>query len=352
MDNNQTQQNTDTEDQFGGIKKELQTRFELLPENLKKIITSSDYQMQLFDIAKKHKLTYDKLGQLEIETTMVLIGMTPPDEYKNDIQEQLSLTGSELDLLVTDINEAILKPIRENLMALYAKEEIEEGETLNTVTPSTPSVTSKVESPYQEPKATPVVDNTPKTETKTTSAPILEVKTDLVKSIEEQLKSIRERSSTVNGTPGGTTGAPIKQPIVETPTTQTTTQKTTSIDDKGIRIMPRAKEEIEKARDELKIPNQIPTKTLDIIPGTPPIPPPETTNIAVPVESKMNTPVAPKILEEKITKPSMLNKLGDIFSLPQKPVGGIPLPQNVIQTQIPPVKKQDTAQGDPYKEQI
>lgn len=346
MDNNQTQQNTDNEDQFGSIKKELQTRFELLPENLKKVITSSDYQMQLFDIAKKHKLTYDKLGQLEIETTMVLIGMTPPDEYKSDVQEQLGLNGNELDLLITDINEAILKPIRENLMALYAKEEVEEGDTINTVKTTT-TTTPKIESPYQEPKVvTQAVQENPKIEVKTNSETPPVIKTDLVKSIEEQLKNIRERSSTVNGTPGGTVATPTKQegPIVVPPAP--TAQKIDVFDDKGIRIMPRAKEEIERAREELKIPNQIPVKTLGIIPGTPPVPPIEG------VTASQVSPETLKIIEEKETKPSMLNKLGDIFSLPQKPVGSTPLPKNVNQTPIPPTANQDLSQGDPYKEKI
>ncbi len=113
---------------FTQIEGELKTRFELLPTELQTVILSSDYQMKLFEIAKKHKLTYEKLGQLELETTMVLLGMTPPDEYKADISDQLNLKGAELDELVGEINQDVFSPIREKLMGIYTKEEVELGE--------------------------------------------------------------------------------------------------------------------------------------------------------------------------------------------------------------------------------
>lgn len=113
---------------FTQIEGELKTRFELLPTELQTVILSSDYQMKLFEIAKKHKLTYEKLGQLELETTMVLLGMTPPDEYKADISDQLNVKGAELDELVGEINQDVFAPIREKLMGLYTKEEVELGE--------------------------------------------------------------------------------------------------------------------------------------------------------------------------------------------------------------------------------
>lgn len=113
---------------FTQIEGELKTRFELLPTELQTVILSSDYQMKLFEIAKKHKLTYEKLGQLELETTMVLLGMTPPDEYKADISDQLNFKGAELDELVGEINQDVFAPIREKLMGLYTKEEVELGE--------------------------------------------------------------------------------------------------------------------------------------------------------------------------------------------------------------------------------
>jgi hypothetical protein len=117
MDNN-TNQNNNSGD-YSEIEGELKARFELLPKELQDTITSSDYQMKLFEIAKKYKLTYEKLGQLELETTMVLLGMTPPEEYEEDLSEQLGMKKEELSGLVKDVNDQVFLAIREQLKKIY-----------------------------------------------------------------------------------------------------------------------------------------------------------------------------------------------------------------------------------------
>ncbi len=117
-----TTNNAAQDNNFSEIETELQGRFELLSPELKQVITSSDYQMKLFEIAKKYKLTYDILGKLEVETTMVLIGMTPTAEYKDDLREQLGVPDSTLESVVSEINDQIFRPIRTKLMELYPEE--------------------------------------------------------------------------------------------------------------------------------------------------------------------------------------------------------------------------------------
>lgn len=126
--NNIQTNNEEMDSQVSAVESEIRTRFSLLPTEIQETIQSSDYQMKLFEIAKKHKLTYEKLGQIELETTMVLLGMTPPDEFKFDINEQLKLSPADLDSVVLDINEQIFKPIRDKLMRLYSEKEVLEGE--------------------------------------------------------------------------------------------------------------------------------------------------------------------------------------------------------------------------------
>ncbi len=149
MDQNTTNQNpTDDENPFSDIESELKSRFELLDPKLKEIITSSDYQMKLFDLAKKYKLTYDLLGKMEVETTMVLIGMSPTADYKDDLREQLGISDATLDQLVGDINTQIFGPIRTKLMELYP----DEGGVAETIrnTPSAAPV-AKIYTPTQTP---------------------------------------------------------------------------------------------------------------------------------------------------------------------------------------------------------
>ena len=152
MDNNTLQNNTKNTGEriFTDIEAELRTRFELLPSELQNAITSSEYQTKLFEIAKIHKLTFEKLGQLEMETTMVLLGMTPPDEYRTDLVEQIGLPEKDVDSIVHEINEQVFKPIRESLMKLYNKDEVETGEKINEKSISGQPVVAR-ETEHKEP---------------------------------------------------------------------------------------------------------------------------------------------------------------------------------------------------------
>lgn len=117
----------DEKDPFEDIKKEMQTRFELLPEEIQKVITSSEYQMKLFEIAKKNKLTYEQLGTIEMETTMVLLGMTKPDDFRDEVQVELKLNDPEIESLVKDISDVVFVPVREALKQVYEKKAISEA---------------------------------------------------------------------------------------------------------------------------------------------------------------------------------------------------------------------------------
>ncbi len=117
----------DEKDPFEDIKKEMQTRFELLPEEIQKVITGSEYQMKLFEIAKKNKLTYEQLGTVEMETTMVLLGMTKPDDFRDEIQVELKLNDPEIEVLVKDISEIVFVPVREALKQVYEKKAVAEA---------------------------------------------------------------------------------------------------------------------------------------------------------------------------------------------------------------------------------
>lgn len=106
------------------IEKELKTRFELLPKDIQDMIVSDAYQQNLFETAKKYKLTYEQLGQLEMEATMVLLGMTPPDELQDDLQHELNISSVDAGFIVSDIKEQSFKQVWESLMKLYNKKGI------------------------------------------------------------------------------------------------------------------------------------------------------------------------------------------------------------------------------------
>jgi hypothetical protein len=134
MDKNDTNKNPIGEE-FNEVEKEMRTRFSLLPEDLQKTINSSEYQMRLYEIAKTVKLTYEQLGTLEMETTMVLLGMTPPDEFQEEIQSQLKLDPKTASEIVGQINEQVFKTIRESLKKVYTAKDQSEDAITNGLNP-------------------------------------------------------------------------------------------------------------------------------------------------------------------------------------------------------------------------
>lgn len=105
---------------FSDVEVELRQRFELLPDDIRSAIMDTGYQQKLFDIAKAQKLTYEELGILETETTMVLLGMTKPADYRDELQSELKKNDTEIDQVVAQVNEKVFAPIRVSLEKLYS----------------------------------------------------------------------------------------------------------------------------------------------------------------------------------------------------------------------------------------
>jgi hypothetical protein len=144
-------------DPFADVKAEMADRFTLLPEELQKVILGSNYQQQLFEIAKKHKMTFEELGTLELETTMVLLGMTRPEEYRDEIQIQLKKNESDIEALVKDINENVFTPVRGSLERVFTakKDPIEFVNPEPTISDA-PAMHMQPPAPVPAPAPTPI----------------------------------------------------------------------------------------------------------------------------------------------------------------------------------------------------
>lgn len=149
------------DEQFSGVKQELFARFELLPDDIKKAITDDAYQQKLFNLAKEQKMTYEELGIMETETTMVLLGMTKPEDFRDELQLELKKNDAEVDLLVGKINEQVFAPIRASLERVYAAKK----EPIDYLTPAPEEPKSTAQTPDSSNKplvsATPAISNTP-----------------------------------------------------------------------------------------------------------------------------------------------------------------------------------------------
>ena len=107
-----------TEEKYGGDKS-VDERFNRLPIEVQEAINKSNYQETLYLIAKKYKISIEKMGILEEVTTKVMLGIIHPDKYEENLKSKLGLSDVDNHNLVLDVNEQILKTIKEALKASW-----------------------------------------------------------------------------------------------------------------------------------------------------------------------------------------------------------------------------------------
>ena len=107
--------------------------YDTLPEDIQNVIVSSDYQQKLFEISKKTKLSVEQLGDLEIRTTMVLLGLAPFDDYEIDVEQALNIHDDALDQLVEMINKDIFRPIRESLKEIHPRQDVDVSDEISEI---------------------------------------------------------------------------------------------------------------------------------------------------------------------------------------------------------------------------
>ena len=154
------------DDPWKDVRKEITQRFELLPKEIQDIVTGGDFQTHLFEISKAQGLTYEEMGILEVETTMVLLGMVNPYDYADELQDQLKKSDAEIDSLVAAVNDLVFAPVQESISKVYAahkepEDYLEDVPSVNTNQP-TPNVNGfAVPTNIQAPATVPTAKPTP-----------------------------------------------------------------------------------------------------------------------------------------------------------------------------------------------
>jgi hypothetical protein len=108
---------------------EIQKKFESLPEDLKWAIMAANVDDNIIEIGQKEGLNVEQMGQLSLETHMVMFGFTHPDKFEESLKGSLKLSDEKTKVLANAVNEKILKEIREKFMSLYQTPKKEEKPT-------------------------------------------------------------------------------------------------------------------------------------------------------------------------------------------------------------------------------
>src|SRR5438105_1495225 len=96
---------------------EIQKKFESLPEDIKWAIMAANVDDNIIDIGKAENLNVEQMGQLSLETHMVMLGFTHPDKFEASVRESMQLPDEKTRRIADVINEKILKEIRTKMKA-------------------------------------------------------------------------------------------------------------------------------------------------------------------------------------------------------------------------------------------
>lgn len=94
---------------------EIQKKFESLPEDLKWAIMGAKVDDNIIDISNAERLNVEQMGQLSLETYMVMFGFTPLDKFEESVKKSLGLPDEKTRAIVDAVNEKILKEIRKSM---------------------------------------------------------------------------------------------------------------------------------------------------------------------------------------------------------------------------------------------
>lgn len=103
---------------------EIQKKFESLPEDLKWAVMAANVDENIIDIGQAQGLNVEQMGQLSLETHMVMFGFTHPDKFEESVKNRLNLPDEKIRAIVNVVNEKILKEIRAKAMGSPNKETI------------------------------------------------------------------------------------------------------------------------------------------------------------------------------------------------------------------------------------
>ena len=88
---------------------EIQKKFEGLPEDLKWAIIAANVDDKVIDIGQANGLNVEQMGQLSLETHMVMFGFTHPNKFAESVKASLGLPEEKIKVIVNAVNEKILK---------------------------------------------------------------------------------------------------------------------------------------------------------------------------------------------------------------------------------------------------
>ena len=95
-----------------------------LPLETVNAIDAVDWRAAILSLRNKKGYTLEQLSDLELETELLLSGLTTPQDYPKELEHRMGLTHSQTNDLVNDMNELVFQKIREEFMKNTERKEV------------------------------------------------------------------------------------------------------------------------------------------------------------------------------------------------------------------------------------
>lgn len=100
----------------------LQVKIEKAKEKLSKearsAIDSVNWRKVILEMREKKGYNIDQLGELEIETELLLCGLTTTEQYTKELENRMKIPKTQVEMLVNELNELIFRKIKDELIKL------------------------------------------------------------------------------------------------------------------------------------------------------------------------------------------------------------------------------------------
>jgi|SRR3989344_4641947 len=87
-----------------------------LPVETANAIAAVDWRAAILGLRDKYGYTFEQLGDLEIETELLLCGLVSPDDYPKELEKRMNISRAQANELVNEMNGLVFRKIREELI--------------------------------------------------------------------------------------------------------------------------------------------------------------------------------------------------------------------------------------------
>lgn len=87
-----------------------------LPVETVNAIDSVDWRAAILGLRDKYGYTFEQLGNLELETELLLCGLVGPEGYPKELETRMGISKESANGLVNEMNDLVFKKIREELI--------------------------------------------------------------------------------------------------------------------------------------------------------------------------------------------------------------------------------------------